>query len=86
MQRAISFARGLRFCFCLNVSTEVMQSSPDSEIPGAEILRFALNDTEQANEARASHTAVDPWLGVRRLASRKIRGPSASLGMTQKTE
>jgi hypothetical protein len=29
------------------------------------------------------HTAVDPWLGVRRLASRKIRGPSASLGMTQ---
>jgi hypothetical protein len=25
----------------------------------------------------------DPRLGVRRLASRKIRGPSASLGMTQ---
>jgi hypothetical protein len=24
-------------------------------------------------------------VGVRRLASRKIRGPSASLGMTQKT-
>jgi hypothetical protein len=35
-------------------------------------------------EARASRTAVDPWLGVRRLAWRKIRGPSASLGMTQR--
>jgi len=26
------------------------------------------------------------WLGVHRPASRKIRGPSASLGMTQKSD
>src|SRR5271170_588279 len=29
--------------------------------------------------------AVEPWLGVRRRAPRKIRGPSASLGMTQRS-
>ena len=44
----------------------------------------ALNDTgiELKIERHASRFA--PWLGVRRLASRKIRGPSASLGMTQR--
>jgi hypothetical protein len=30
-----------------------------------------------------SRVVVDLWLGVGRLALRKIRGPSASLGMTQ---
>ena len=30
--------------------------------------------------------AVAPWLGVHRPASRKIRGPSAALGMTQKSD
>ena len=33
-----------------------------------------------------SRVVVDLWLGVRRLALRKIRGPSASLGMTQEED
>src|SRR5271167_531559 len=39
--------------------------------------------TQGRYDTRASYTEVDPWLGVGRLASRKIRGPSTSLGMTQ---
>jgi hypothetical protein len=40
--------------------------------------------TQNAGTKIERHTSsVDSWLRVRRLASRKIRGPSASLGMTQ---
>ena len=40
-----------------------------------EILRCAQDDTKR--------NSVVPWLGCSKPASRKIRGPSATLGMTQ---
>jgi hypothetical protein len=49
-------------------------------IQGAGILRCALNDTKYWNEARASHIAVDPWLGG---ASAGVEKDPGSLGFAR---